>query len=168
MFNWPWNIMHCIFKKIIITHGWHCFHFDRNAEIFFWTTKQNLMLYLKTWIKDWKGYSHISTELPWNHAIKLTYGRLSRKRTAWRSNLSGRGYKDSHFLRLCLFSLEGDLCTNTQRNTQNKIKLMDYFLYLMVVNKSYLKNKVDNLAPSNTNVVKFISICSRWKTYDTI
>lgn len=90
------------------------------------------MLYLKTWIKDWKGYSHISTELPWNHAIKLTYGRLSRKRTAWRSNLSGRGYKikDSHFLRLCLFSLEGDLCTNTQRNTQNKIKFNELFSLL--------------------------------------
>lgn len=40
---------------------------------------------------------------------------------------------------------------------------MDYFLYLMVVNKSYLKNKVDNLAPSNTNVVKFISNMQQMK-----
>lgn len=33
---------------------------------------------------------------------------------------------------------------------------MDYFFYLMVVNKLYLKNKVDNLVFLNMNVVKFI------------
>lgn len=45
---------------------------------------------------------------------------------------------------------------------------MDYFFYLMVVNKLYLKNKVDNLVFLNMNVVKFILICSRWKIYDII